>query len=177
MHAVLSTLVHRARALQDQDSLHAHLVFWGGIFRQNGYTNQQIRRVLNAPLRVAQPNKKLESVAFLPYVRPIFNSISTVLSQHNTKSVGPPPRKLSSSLWSVKDNLELKKPGVYSISCECSLVYIGQICHLTDIRLKEYQKHICLDHLVKAAMAEHSINLGGHIQLHHPAILSTEPDT
>jgi hypothetical protein len=35
--AVLSTLVHRARALCDEDSLQAELVFLRGIFKQNGY--------------------------------------------------------------------------------------------------------------------------------------------
>jgi hypothetical protein len=38
--AVLSTLVHRARALCDQDSLHAELVFLKDVFRQNGYNDQ-----------------------------------------------------------------------------------------------------------------------------------------
>jgi hypothetical protein len=37
------------RALCDQDSLHAELVFLRDIFMQNGYTDQQIRRALNPP--------------------------------------------------------------------------------------------------------------------------------
>jgi hypothetical protein len=53
---VLSTLVHRARALCDQDSLHAELVFLGDIFRQNGYTEQQIRRAL--PRGLASPTER-----------------------------------------------------------------------------------------------------------------------
>jgi hypothetical protein len=68
-------------------------VFLGDIVRQNGYTDKQIHRALNIPLRVAQPDKKSESVTFLPYVKPIFNRISTVLSQHNIKSVGPPSQE------------------------------------------------------------------------------------
>jgi hypothetical protein len=39
-HAILSTLVHRARPQCDQDSLHGELVFLDDIFRQNGYTEQ-----------------------------------------------------------------------------------------------------------------------------------------
>jgi hypothetical protein len=38
--AVLSTVVHRARALCDQDNLHAELLFLRDIFRQNGYNDQ-----------------------------------------------------------------------------------------------------------------------------------------
>jgi hypothetical protein len=89
------------------------LVFLRDIFRQKSYTDQQIRRALNPLPRVAQPDKNPDSFAFLPYVVSIFNCISRVLSQHNIKSVSLPLRKISRFLWSVKDNLGLKKLGVY----------------------------------------------------------------
>jgi hypothetical protein len=114
-HAVLSTLVHRARALCDQKSLHGELVFLGDIFRQNGYTERQIRTALNPSPRVDQSDEKSDSVAFLPYVGTIFNRISRVLARHIIKSVGLPPRKLSGFLRPVKDDLGLRTPGVYSI--------------------------------------------------------------
>jgi hypothetical protein len=41
------------------------MVFLRDIFRQNGYSNWQICRALNPPLRVAQPDDKPDSVAFL----------------------------------------------------------------------------------------------------------------
>jgi hypothetical protein len=140
-HAVLSTLVHRARALCDQESLHGELVFLGDIFRQNGYIDRQIRRALNPPLRVGQSDEKPDSVAFLPYVGTIFNCITRVLAWHNIKSVGLPPRKLSGFLLPVKDDLGLRTPGVYSIPCECGQVYIGQTGRSVDTRLKEHQRH------------------------------------
>jgi hypothetical protein len=49
-----------------------------------------------------------DSVAFLPYARPIFNRISTLLSQHNIKSVGLHRKKVSSFLQPVKGNLGLR---------------------------------------------------------------------
>jgi hypothetical protein len=67
---------------------------------------------LNPSLRVAQPDKEPGEVAFLPYVGSIFNCISRVLSQHNIKSVGLPPRKKSSVFRSVKDDLGLRTLGV-----------------------------------------------------------------
>jgi hypothetical protein len=94
---------------------------------------------------------------------------------HNIKSVGLPPRKISSFIQLVKDDLGLRTPGVYSIPCECGQVYIGQIGRSTDIRFKEHQRHIYLEHLDKSAMAEHSINLGHPIQPHNTIILSTKP--
>jgi hypothetical protein len=132
-------LVHRARALCDQDGLHAELVFLGDTFRQNGYTEWQICRALNHPPRVGQSDEKPDSVAFLPYVWSIFNRIRRVLARHNIKSVGLPPRKISSFLWLVKDDLGLRTPGVYSIPCECGQVYIRQTGHSVDTRLKEHQ--------------------------------------
>jgi hypothetical protein len=84
-HAVLSTLY-----LCDQDSLHAEWLFLRNIFRKNGYTDLQIRRALNLPSKVVQPDEKPYSVAFLPYVGSIFSRISRVLSRHNIKSVGLP---------------------------------------------------------------------------------------
>jgi hypothetical protein len=79
-------------------------VFLGDVFRQNGYTNQQIRRALNPLPRVAQLNEKPDSVVFLPNVGPIFNYISRALSQH-TKAMDLSPRRISSFLQSIKDNL------------------------------------------------------------------------
>jgi hypothetical protein len=171
---IFSTLVHRARALCDQDSLHGELVFLGDIFRQNGYTERQIRRALNPRPRVGQSDDKPDSVAFLPYVGTIFNHISWVLARHN-KSVGLPPRKISSFIWPVKADLGLKTPGVYSIPCECGQVYIGQTGRSVDTRLKEHQRHIRLEHLDKSAVAEHSINSGHRIELQNTIILSTKP--
>jgi hypothetical protein len=96
-----------------------------------------------------------------------------VLARHNIKSVGLPPRKISVFLWPVKDDLGLRTPGVYSIPCECSQVYIGQTSHLVDTRLKEHQRHIRLEHPDRSAVAEHSINLRHRIQLQNTTILST----
>jgi hypothetical protein len=167
-HAVLSTLVHRAKALCDRDSLRGELEFLRDTFRQ-------IRRAINPPPRVVQSDEKSDSVAFLPYVGMIFNRISRMLARHNIKSVRLPPRKLSGFLQAVKDDLGLKTSGVYSIPCECGQVYIGQTGHSVDTRLKEHQRHIHLEHPDKSAVAEHSINLGHHIQLQNTTILSTKP--
>jgi hypothetical protein len=38
--AVLSTLIHRARVLCDEDSLQAELLFLKDVFRENGYSDR-----------------------------------------------------------------------------------------------------------------------------------------
>jgi hypothetical protein len=54
------------------------------------------------------------------------------------------------------DHLGLRTPGVYRIPCECGRVCIGQTGRSVDIRLKELQRHIRLEHSVNSAVAEHS---------------------
>jgi hypothetical protein len=45
-----------------------------------------------------------------------------MLAMHNIMSVGLPPRKITSFLRPVKDDLGLRTPGVYNIPCECGRV-------------------------------------------------------
>jgi hypothetical protein len=95
--AVLSTLIHRARALCDEDSLQTLLVFLRDVFKQNGYNDRQIHRALNRRPHLPQPDNEPNSVAFLPFVGTVFNRISRLVARHNIKSVGLPPMKLSVS--------------------------------------------------------------------------------
>jgi hypothetical protein len=66
----------------------------------------------------------------------------------------------------TKDTRGLQNP------VECSRVYIGQMSHSVDIRLKEHQRHIRLEHPNKSAIAEHSIDKGHRIQFHNSSILA-----
>jgi hypothetical protein len=68
-HVVFSTLVSRARALCNLDSLQAELAFLGDIFRQNDNTDRQFRKALKLPLKVAQLDEKPDPVDFLYPVR------------------------------------------------------------------------------------------------------------
>jgi hypothetical protein len=103
--AVLSTLIHRARPLCDEDSLQAELAFLKDVFKQNDYNDRQIHRALNRLPYLPQPDNKPQSVVFLPFVGAVFNRISRVLVRHNIKSVDLPHMKLSSLLRSVNDHL------------------------------------------------------------------------
>jgi hypothetical protein len=61
-------------------------------------------------------------------------------------------------LCPVKYHQGLRTPGVYRIPCECDRVYIGQAGHSVDIRLKEHQQQIWLEHPDKSAIAQYSID-------------------
>jgi hypothetical protein len=97
-----------------------------------------------------------------------------VLPQRNTKSAGLLPRKISSFLWPVKDDLELRTLGVYIAFCEWDKVCSGWKSCSINSRLKDHHKHFQVEHPEKSAMAEH-INLGHHIQLTNTSLISSKP--
>jgi hypothetical protein len=92
-------------------------------------------------------------------------------TQHQICGLAP---HLSCLLHPVKDHLGLRTLDVYRIVCECGRVFTGQTVHSIDIRLKEHQRHIQLEHLDKLAIAEHSINHKRCMQFHHSSILATK---
>jgi hypothetical protein len=149
-------------------------VFLKDVFKQNGYNDRQLHRALNRRAQLLQPDSEPNSIAFLPFVGTIFNHISGVLARHNIKSVCLPHKTLSSLLRPVKDHLGLRQPGVYRIPCGCGRVYTGQTGRSVDIRLKERQRHIRLEHPDKSAVAEHSIDQGHRVQFHSSSILATK---
>jgi hypothetical protein len=110
-------------------------------------------------------------VAFLPFISTTFNYISRMLSKH-IKTVCILPRKLSSFLQPIKDDLELKVLSVCTIPYNCEKVYIRQDGCLIKTRVKEHHRHIHFYHPEKHAAAEHSINLGHCIQVYTTSILA-----
>jgi hypothetical protein len=71
-------------------------------------------------------------------------------------------------------SLRLRTPGIYRIPCECGTVYIGQTGRSVDIRLKEHQRLIRLEHPDKSAVAEHTIEQGYRFQFLNDSILATK---
>jgi hypothetical protein len=63
---------------------------------------------------------------------------------------------------------------VYSVPWKCGKVYIGQTGRSIQTRVKEHERHICLEQPNKPAVAECGINLGHSIQL-QDTIFSTKP--
>jgi hypothetical protein len=103
---VLSTLINRARALCDEDSLQVELLFLKDVFKENEYNDRQIHRALNRRPHLPQPDNEPHSVAFLPFLGTVFNRISRVLARHNIKSVGLLHMKLSVSSVRSKTTLD-----------------------------------------------------------------------
>jgi hypothetical protein len=84
------------------------------------------------------------------------------------------PRKISSFLPPVKDELGLKTPGIYRIPCECGKVYIGQTGRSVHLRIKEHDRHLRLVQTDKSAIAEHSFNHDHRVKLQDTKLLATK---
>ena len=125
-HSVLSSLVHRAKTLCDQESLAPELTFLTNVFKQNGYSHQQIQRAIKPATRTNKTEDKPTSTAYLPYTQTTCGRLSRMLAKYNNESVAIPPRKITSCSPPTKDAPGLRKPDIYRILCECGKVYIGQ---------------------------------------------------
>jgi hypothetical protein len=64
--AILATLVHRASAVCDKESLQDELDFLKTTFRYNGCSCGQIQCAINPKLRTSKPKDKATSVAICP---------------------------------------------------------------------------------------------------------------
>ena len=125
LQALLSTLVHTARAPCDKESLHEKMEFPKTMFKENGYNMTQIWHV-NSSVRTSKLKQKPTSFTVLPYVQMTYSQLNRMFAKHNIRCIGLPPRKISS----------LPPPGgggpgtedfrVYSIPWKCGQVYIGR---------------------------------------------------
>ena len=124
--SVLSSLIHRAKALCDQDSLTQELIFLTTVFKDNAYSHQQIGQAMKPTPRTTKTNDKPVATAILPYTQTTYGRLNRMLSKHNIKSITLPPRKIYSYLPPIQDALELRTLGVYENPCGCGKMYIGQ---------------------------------------------------
>jgi hypothetical protein len=68
--SVLDSLIHRAKALCDQDSLTQELEIFTTDFKENGYSSQQMQ-ALKPVTWTTKINERPTLVAFIPYTQTI----------------------------------------------------------------------------------------------------------
>jgi hypothetical protein len=172
--SVLTSLIHRARTLCDKDSLPQELEFLTTIFKNNGYSQQQVKHAMKPTIQTNKNEEKPASTAYLPYTQTTFGWLSRMLAKYDIKSIALPPKKIASYLPPYKEQLGLRTPGIYSIPCECGMVYIGQSGRTIQLRIKEHNRHIKLAQPEKSAVAEHSFNHDHNINLQDTRLISAK---
>jgi len=74
----------------------------------------------------------------LPYVQMAYSHINRMPAEDIIMLFGLPPRKFSSFLYPVKDDVVLKTTGVCSVLYDCGRVYIGQTGCTIKPKVKEH---------------------------------------
>jgi DNA-binding transcriptional MerR regulator len=119
---VLRTLIQRSWTICKADSLDVEIEHLKKTFRQNGYSNQDIKQALHHKKKPQTQQETQTSVAMLPYQQTISNKISRLLDKYNINTVHVPAKK-NIHLLTCKDKLGLKVTGINRITCEC-----GKVC-------------------------------------------------
>jgi hypothetical protein len=156
----------------DNDSLPQELEFLSTIFKNNGYSQQQINHAMKPATQTRKNREKPTSTAYLPYTQTTFDRLSRMLAKHNIKSIALPPKKISCYLPTNKEQMGLRTTGIYSIHCECGMMYIGQSGSTIQLRIIEHNRSIRSAQPEKSAVAEHSFNNDHRINLKNTRLIS-----
>jgi hypothetical protein len=108
---MLSTVVRRAKALCDPDSLREEIKHLKDTFQCNRYSLYDIRLAVHLKQKTEPEKKKHTGIAVLPYQQTISDKISRLLARHNIKTNHIPKKKNIHILRMVKDDLGLKSSG------------------------------------------------------------------
>jgi hypothetical protein len=105
----------------------------------------------------------------------VSSKISSFITKYNIKTVHAQKKKNRRLLRTVKADLGLKIPIIYSIPCECGKVYIGQTGSFIEAKCKEYVRNSWLDQPEEYVVAEHSTNTLKQIDFNNVSVLDRAP--
>jgi len=147
------------------------LISWSSSRPLSGETGI-VSNIYNKP-----PTQRLEyrsrktSPPLLPYFQATYRRPTRMLAKRDIQSVDRSPRKISSFLRTVTEELGLRIWGVYSIHCECGHVYIGRTGRSTETIKKDYCRYLRLGYPAKSAVAEREFSRDHLIKFQDPRIL------
>ena len=173
-NSVCKTLVNRAKTICDDDSIHDELEHLRNVLSINGFPRHLIENAMKTPKRRTQENE-YHSYVCLPYIGPASHKIERILKKGGIRVYHSSENKLFSALCTHKDGVdEFQKPGVYSIPCECGLVYIGETGRNLSLRLKEHKTNCEKCEQEKSAVAKHAWTYDHRMKWNEAAILAVD---
>lgn len=148
--------------LSDADSLLSELTYLREIFFKNGFESAEIHLMINRALPVNQVRgmvfgRKKKNMLMLPYCRLVYSQLGWMASWFGFQPIYQPLRKLGTWFHRVKDNLELRPPGIYKNPCGCGRVYIGERGRTAIEQIMEHASYILLNQAEKSALAKHCV--------------------
>ncbi|XP_076397942.1 uncharacterized protein LOC143266273 [Megachile rotundata] len=180
-NSVITSLVHRATCISEQENLANELEHIRFTLQQNGYSKHKINRTIDRltnhttkPTRnhTTDTHDKEHATTFLPYIQGTTDRIGRILRKHNIRTVFTTHTKIGQLLTSPKDpQPQLSTPGVYKIPCSCGQVYIGETGRSVNTRLKEHERCARLGY-IQSAVAEHQITTGHKILFEKTKVLA-----
>jgi hypothetical protein len=98
-------------------------------------------QALNPRMKSLSQQEKLTGVATLLYMQNTSSRMNRLVVMPNIRTTHIATTK-KQYLTSVKDELVLRVPHMYYITCKCGRVYVGQMGRAIEMRCNEYMQHI-----------------------------------
>jgi predicted GIY-YIG superfamily endonuclease len=114
----------------------------------------------------------------IPYVTGLSEKIQKIGTKMLIRTTFSSSNTIKKQLCNVKPkNTQKCKECIYSIPCECGLVYIGQTARPYDVRISEHQKCVTDKLTHKSKLAEHSRDNKHKIIWDDVKVVGTEKNT
>lgn len=170
--SLVATLIHRAYAISDTESLSAEKKHLIEALERNGYSRSMVNRRFAeqqnkdaAQKRTSEEENRPEPEAYatIPFVAGTSEKIARVLRKHNVITRFNCVTKISDKLPGAKDKIPQDlHEGVYRVPCSCGEYYIGETCRSMKIRLQEHRRATKNKQHQLSAISEHAWSEPGH---------------
>lgn len=182
--SVVDSLITRALAICDNNSIKEELDFVTQQLMRNGYPKYFIKKRIdiqkgkcryknNQSKSSSQENAKR---AILPYYGSVTDDIAAYIRDTTELELGYyPVTKISRFLNNYKDKLPKTDSGIYKIECEdCPAIYVGETGRGIQTRADEHRNHITNGNVKASAVANHVISENHRVNLKKITMIERE---
>ena len=176
---VFKGFIARAKRICSQEFLDQEIEFLIEMFAQNGYDRTELKNIVanydvNASTSDHDTSKPVVRIPWIPVVGP---KLRKALRKHGCSVVFSSGRSLKDILCNHKTPLpKNSKPGIYSLECGCSSVYVGETKKCVSTRIGEHERDIFKGKWTVSGASEHAKQCQHNFKFDEAATLSTEPN-